>query len=119
MDAELAASVIDDAFEAFGTPGSRYEPPSGDPILDIVVIRHRRIGDRTRGGFTLGRGGMETTDRPQAVVVRRRDVPTPAPGGVFVLPREGAPDVRLRVGEDPVEDDVNGLSLRCSVEDVT
>lgn len=116
MDADIAAGVVDAAFEAFGTPGSSYVPPQGggDPVTDIVVIRHRRIADRSRGGFALGRGGLETTDRPQAVIVRSRDC-RPLTGGIFVLPRDGGGETRFLVGEDPVEDDVWGYALRCAV----
>lgn len=112
MDAEYAASVIDDAFEAFGVRGCRYVPPEGGtPVLDLVVLRHRRVGDRTRGGLMFARGGLETTDRPEALIVRSRDV-QPQAGGVFVLPKASG-ELRFRIGEDPVDDDVWGIALRC------
>lgn len=114
MDADMAAATVDAAFEAFGTPGSRYLPPSGPAVEDIVVMRHRRVGDRSRGGFTLGRGGLETTDRPEAVIVRSRDC-DPRAGGIFVLPLPSGGEARFRIGEDPVDDDVWGYALRCSV----
>lgn len=116
MDAELAASVIDDAFQALGTPGCRYEPPAGPDVTDLILIRHRRSGDRTAGGLAFGRGEFTTTERPQAIVVRRSDVALPLIGGVFVLPRAAGPEVRARIGEDPVEDDIHGFAWRCSVE---
>jgi hypothetical protein len=117
MDAELAASVIDDAFEALGTAGCRYlAPGETTPLAGLTLLRHRRSSEREKPGFTLGRGGLETTDRPQAIIVRRSEVPQPLAEGVFVMPRPGLPDLRFRIGEDPLEDDINGLSWRCSVE---
>lgn len=117
MDAELAHSVVEDVFASLGTPGCSYEPPVGAVLTGLTLIRHRRSGDRSSGGLGFGRGGFETTDRPQAIVVRRAEVAQPAPGGVFAIPaRDGAgPDLRFRIGEDPVEDDVDGLTWRCSV----
>lgn len=114
MDAEDARSVIDDAFAAFGTRGCRYEPPSGDPVLDLTVIRHRKSSDRLMGGMTLGRGGLEVADRPQAVLVRAVDV-VPEDGGILTLPGGPAGEVRLRIAGDPVEDDIWGWALRCDV----
>lgn len=115
MDADIAAGVVDAAFEAFGTPGSRYVPPAGGgvEVTGIVVIRHRRSADRSRGGFALGRGGLETTDRPEALLVRDRDC-QPLTGGTFVLPLGGG-EVSFRIGEDPIADDVWGYAWRCSV----
>lgn len=116
MDADLAAGVVDAAFEAFGTPRSRYVPPAGGgvEVTDIVVIRHRRSADRSRGGFALGRGGLETTDRPEALLVRDRDC-QPLAGGTLVLPLKTGGEVSFRIGEDPVADDVWGHAWRCSV----
>lgn len=115
MDADIAASVVDDSFEAFGTKACRYVPPAGGAeVNDIVLLRHRRAGDRARGGLTLGRGGFETTDRPEAILVRDRDC-QPLAGGMFVLPVKGGGELRFRIGEDPVADDVWGIAWRCSV----
>lgn len=115
MDAELAESVIDDAFEGLGTAGCRYVGPGGAPVTeDLVLIHHRRSGDRTRPGFTLGRGGLETTERPEAIIVRARDVPQPRMSGLFVLPLPGG-EAQFRIGEDPGHDDIAGLTWRCAV----
>lgn len=115
MDADIAASVVDDSFEAFGTKGCRYMPPGGAAeVVDIVLIRHRRSSDRTRPRLTLGRGGFETTDRPEAIIVRDRDC-QPLTGGVFTLPLASGSMLKFRIGEDPVADDVCGIAWRCSV----
>lgn len=117
MDAELAASVIDDAFQAFGTPHCTYRAPNGAVVEGVTVLRHRPIGERGKPGFALGRGGLETTDRPQAVVVRASEVAEPLKDGIIDMPaRGGRPALSLRIGEDPVEDDVNGIAWRCPVE---
>jgi len=117
MDAELAESVIDDAFEALGTPDCRYQPPgSGPAVLGIRLLRHRRAGERSRGGLMLGRGGLETTDRPQSIIVRASEVPQPLAQGVLTMPLKGGGERNFIIGEDPVEDDIHGLSWRCSVE---
>lgn len=117
MDAELAASVIDDAFQAFGTPGCAYTAPDGSVVEGITVMRHRRVGERSKPGFSLGRGGLETTDRALSVVVRNREVAGPVMGGVFDMPaRGGRAAQRLKIGEDPILDDSEGLTWRCSVE---
>lgn len=120
MDADTAASVIDDAFEAFGTPGCRYLPPEGggDPVEGLTLIRHRRSSDRERGGLAIGRGGFEATDRPQAIIVRRVEMGGVEPQGEgrFEMPLPDGGTARFRIGEDPVDDDIHGISLRCSVE---
>jgi|GEM_PF-1768214 len=116
MDAELAASVIDDAFQAFGRQGCRYEAPAGGPVTtDLVLIRHRRAADRQRSGMAFGRGGFETTDKPEALLVRRAQLAQPEVDGVFVMPTPGGGEQRFRIGEDPTEDDVNGIAWRCAV----
>lgn len=115
MDAELAESVIDDAFEGLGAAGCRYVGPGGAPVAEgLVLILHRRNQDRLRAGFSLGRGGLETTDRAEAVVVRARDVPQPRREGLFIIPSPGG-EVQFRIGEDPVHDDIAGITWRCSV----
>lgn len=114
MDAENARSVVDDAFAAFGTPGCRYEPPAGEPITGLTVIRHRKAADRSSGGMMLGRGGLEVADRPQSIVVRAADV-EPVDGAVMIIPGGPAGEVRLRIAGDPVEDDIWGWALRCDV----
>jgi hypothetical protein len=117
MDAELAASVIDDAFQAFGTPRCTYTDPDGTVTEGVTVLRHRPIGERSKPGFALGRGGLETTDRPQAVIVRASEISAPQKDGIIQMPaRGGRPALSLRIGEDPVEDDVNGIAWRCPVE---
>lgn len=115
MDAELAESVIDDAFEGLGTAGCRYVAPGGAPVTeDLVLIHHRRSQDRLKGGFAFSRGGLESTDRPEAIVVRAREVPQPRKDGLFVMPVAGG-EAQFRIGEDPAYDDLAGLSWRCAV----
>lgn len=116
MDAETAESVIEDVFDALGTPGCRYEPPSGAAVEDLILIRHRRSGERGAPSLGFGRGGFTSTDRPQAIVVLRRQLAAPLTDGVFSIPQAGGSPVRFRIGEDPSDDDVHGFSLRCPVE---
>lgn len=115
MDADLTQSVVDDAFEGLGTPDCLYDPPGGGSSVEgLVLILHRPSAERSRGGvrFSAGQVNFETDVKPASIIVRRADLQgaTPEIDGVFT--RKG---VRWRVGEDPVDDDIEGYSLRCSV----
>ncbi len=111
MDAELAQSAIDDAFEGLGTPDCRYEPPGGGPPVEgLVLIVHRPSTERVSGGvsFENGRMNFESDVKPTSIIVRVTDLPDPAENGIFVVAAR-----RYRIGETPVENDAHGLSLRC------
>lgn len=114
MDAEIAKSVVDDAFEGLGTPDCLYQPPGGgSPVEGLVLILHRpSTGQAGPRGVRFSAGAMsfETDTQPADIIVRAADVPAPAEGGVFT--RLG---VQWRIGEAPVENDALGLSFRCSV----
>lgn len=111
MDADLAQSVIDDAFEALGAAGCTYTPPSGDPVVDIPLIVHIKTGEHLQGGVSFSRGAFETNARAVAVICRASDVETPVVGGEFAV---GA--VTYQIGEAPSWDDAHGLTWRCRCE---
>lgn len=114
MDAETAASVIDDAFQALGTPDCTYTPPGGGaPMEGVTVIVHRRSSERTRGAVRFDRGGFDTDVRTVAVIVRSTEVAEPVKGGRFLV--GGAAYV---IGEEPTEEDVHGVAWRCACEKV-
>lgn len=114
MDAEIAQSVVDDAFEGLGTPDCLYQPPGGgSPVEGLVLILHRpSAGQAGRRGVRFSAGAMsfETNTQSAFMIVRAADVAAPAENGVFT--RLG---VQWRIGEEPVENDALGLSWRCSV----
>ena len=114
MDADLAKSVVDDAFEGLGTPDCLYQPPGGgSPVEGLVLILHRpSTGQAGPRGVRFSAGAMsfETSTQTAYMIVRAADVPDPVEGGVFT--RLG---VDWKIGEEPTENDALGLSLRCSV----
>ena len=111
MDAELAESVVDDAFEGLGTPECLYEPPGGGSSVEgLVLILHRPSTERARSnGVRFERGEFHTDAQPAAIISLRRQV-EPEEGGVFVI--AGG---RWKIGEAPVDDDAFGFSQRSSV----
>lgn len=116
MDAELAKSVVDDAFEGLGTPDCLYQPPGGgSAVEDLRVILHRSSAAHGgRGAVKFSRGDMDfrTDVQPAAVVYRAADLPDgAAEGGVFTIA-----GVEWTVGEgEPLDDDLHGWSRRVPV----